>query len=77
MDEALSWLDPTNRDDRFVATVAELIRQRPRSAATIVTRDLNLQRKAELASLPFVEPPDPPGVGPIRRTHSRLFGSYG
>ncbi len=59
MGESLSWLDPDNRDDRFIATVIELIRQRPRSAVTIVTRDINLQTKAELASLPFLEPPDP------------------
>lgn len=57
--ESLSWLDPYNRDDRFIATVIELIRQRPRSAVTIVTRDINLQSKAELAALPFTEPPEP------------------
>jgi hypothetical protein len=34
LDESLSWLDPANCDDRFIATVIELIRQRPRSAIT-------------------------------------------
>jgi predicted ribonuclease YlaK len=59
LEESLPWLDPDSRDDRFIATVIEVIRNRPRSAVTIVTRDINLQSKAELASLPFVEPPDP------------------
>lgn len=59
MSESLSWLDPSNRDDRFIATAIETMRQHPRSAVTIVTRDINLQSKAELASLPFVEPPEP------------------
>jgi len=58
--ESLGWLDPGNRDDRFIATAIEVIRQHPRSAVTIVTRDINLQSKAELASLPFIEPPEPP-----------------
>lgn len=30
----------------------------PRSGVTMVTRDINLQSKAELASLNYVEPPD-------------------
>jgi PIN domain len=60
MNDSLSWLDPTNRDDRFLASTIEVIRQHPRSAVTIVTRDIKLQNKAELARLPFVEPPDPP-----------------
>jgi PIN domain len=59
MSESLSWLDPSNRDDRFIATAIETMRQHPRSAVTIVTRDINLQSKAELASLPFIEPPEP------------------
>jgi hypothetical protein len=60
MGESLTWLDPTNRDDQFIASTIEVIRQNPRSRVTIVTRDINLQNKAELARLPFVEPPDPP-----------------
>jgi len=57
--DSLPWLDPDNRDDRFIASTIEVMRSRPRSAVVIVTRDINLQNKAELASLPFVEPPDP------------------
>jgi predicted ribonuclease YlaK len=59
MEESLPWLDADNRDDRFIASAIEVMRARPRSAVVIVTRDLNLQNKAEFASLPFVEPPDP------------------
>jgi hypothetical protein len=59
MANSLPWLDPDNRDDRFIGSVIEIMRQHPRSAVTIVTRDINLQSKAELASIPFSEPPDP------------------
>ena len=57
MGESLPWLDPQNRDDKFLASVIEIIRQHPRSPVTIVTLDINMQNKAEMASLPFVEPP--------------------
>jgi hypothetical protein len=59
MGDTLPWLDPDNRDDRFIASVIEVMRARPRSAVVIVTRDINLQNKAELAVLPFIEPPEP------------------
>jgi len=74
MGESLSWLDPTNRDDQFVASTIEVIRQYPRSAVTIVTGDINLQNKAELARLPFVEAPPPPSSiapAPARRSGPR------
>ncbi len=32
--------------------------QHPRTPVILVTRDINLQNKAEYAGLPFVEPPD-------------------
>jgi hypothetical protein len=70
MDDSLSWLVPTSRDDQFIASTVETIRQHPRSAVTIVTRDINLQNKAELARLPFVEPPDPPPA-PVKGKPSR------
>jgi predicted ribonuclease YlaK len=35
------------------------MRQHPRTPVILVTRDINLQNKAEYAGLPFVEPPDP------------------
>jgi hypothetical protein len=70
LDESLPWLDPANRDDRFIATALEIVRQHPRSAVTIVTRDLNLQNKAEYARLPFIEPPGEPQ--PPRRRRPKV-----
>jgi len=59
MGESLPWLDPDNRDDRLLASLVEVMRSRPRTPVVIVSKDVNLQNKAEAASLPFVEPPDP------------------
>lgn len=56
--ETLPWLDPRNADDRYLASFIEVIRMFPRSAVILVTRDINLQNKAEFAHLPFSEPPE-------------------
>jgi hypothetical protein len=53
----LRWLDPNVPDDRYIATIVELIRRHPRSPVAIVTADVNLQNKARHAGIPFVEPP--------------------
>lgn len=58
MAESLPWLDPSNRDDRLSHHFG-IVRSHPRRAVTIVTRDISLQDKADFASLPFVEPPEP------------------
>lgn len=58
-EQSLPWLDFKNNDDRFIASAIEVMRTTPQAAVAIVTRDLNLQNKAEFADLPFVEPPDP------------------
>ena len=55
----LPWLNATNADDRILATYVEVMRLYPRSPVLLVTRDINLQNKAEFARLPFVEPPEP------------------
>lgn len=57
-EDTLPWLDSANSDDRLLASVIEVMRQRPRSAVVLVTGDINLQNKAEFADIPFVEPPD-------------------
>jgi hypothetical protein len=57
--DSLPWLDSSNNDDRLLASVIEVMRQRPHSPVILVTRDLNLQNKAEFACVPFCEPPDP------------------
>jgi hypothetical protein len=59
VEETLPWLDPANDDDRILASFIEVMRQHPRTPVILVTRDINLQNKAEYAGLPFVEPPDP------------------
>jgi hypothetical protein len=60
VDETLPWLDAANDDDRILASFIEVMRQNPRTPVILVTRDINLQNKADYAGLSFVEPPDPP-----------------
>jgi hypothetical protein len=55
----LPWLDAASADDRVLASFLEVTRRYPHSAVILVTRDLNLQNKAEFAQLPFTEPPEP------------------
>jgi hypothetical protein len=64
MQASLPWLDPTNDDDRLLASFLEVMRRFPHSAVILVTRDINLQNKAELAQVCFVEPPALPGGTP-------------
>lgn len=59
MAQSLSWLDPNTADDRFLATTIEVMRNNLRAEIFIVTVDINLQNKAEMAGLPFREVPDP------------------
>jgi hypothetical protein len=58
MQDSVPWLDPSNNDDRFLATVIEVMRLRPRSVVLAVSRDINFQNKAEFARIPCVEPPE-------------------
>jgi hypothetical protein len=58
VEETLPWLDAAIDDDRILAAFVEVMRQHPRTPVILVTRDINLQNKAEYAGLPFVEPPD-------------------
>jgi hypothetical protein len=60
MQESLPWLDPGNNDDRLLAALLEVMRIHPRCPVLLVTRDINLQNKADYAGFPFVEPPEPP-----------------
>ncbi|MCK4543561.1 MAG: hypothetical protein KAU17_15125 [Spirochaetales bacterium] len=59
METTLQWLDPENNDDRILAGVIEIMRVRPRSIVTAVSRDINFQNKAEFAAVPYEEPPEP------------------
>lgn len=58
LSKSLPWLDAQNTDDRLLAGVIEVMRLYPRSSVILVTRDVNLQNKAEFANIPFIEPPD-------------------
>jgi len=57
MSETLPWLNATINDDRFLASVIEIIRENVRSTVTIVTGDGNLVNKAGFARIPYREPP--------------------
>lgn len=57
MAKSLSWFDSENADDRFLATTLEIIRANLSSVAFIVTSDINMQNKAEMAGIPFREVP--------------------
>jgi rRNA-processing protein FCF1 len=60
--ESLSWLDVNNNDDRLIASCIEIMRQMPDNQVVLLTRDINLQNKAEFAHIPFLEPPEPSGT---------------
>ncbi len=55
--EVLGWLDPTVPDDRILGAALDLQSRTPASLVVLVTTDFNLQNKAAVAGLPFVEPP--------------------
>jgi rRNA-processing protein FCF1 len=59
MAATLSWLDKDNADDRLIASTIEVMRLYPHSPVILVTRDVNVQNKANFAGIPFEEPPDP------------------
>ncbi len=56
-EDTLPWLNINNDDDRILASFIEIIRLYPHSPVILVTRDINLQNKAEYACLQFEEPP--------------------
>ena len=55
----LSWLDRSNNDDRIIASVIEIQQANPTAHVIVVTGDMNLQNKAEMAGIPFAEVPGP------------------
>jgi rRNA-processing protein FCF1 len=60
--ESLSWHDANNNDDRLLASCLEIVRQMPHDQVLLVTRDINLQNKAEFAHIPYMEPPGLSGI---------------
>jgi hypothetical protein len=55
----LPWLDRETKDDRLIASVLEVARERPHSPVALVTLDINMLNKAVHAGLQLVEPPRP------------------
>ncbi len=58
MSDSLAWLDPSDPDDRLLASAIEVMRQNVQASVVVVTRDVNLQNKLEFARLPFLHPRD-------------------
>ena len=58
LERSLPWLDRTSADDRLLASSIEIARAFALGPTAIVTRDMNLQNKCELARVPFLEPPE-------------------
>jgi rRNA-processing protein FCF1 len=56
-ERTLSWLQKDNNDDRIIASSIEYQIDNPSHKVFIVTSDINLQNKAEMAKLPFFETP--------------------
>lgn len=54
------WLDATNKDDRIIGSALEVQFKTPSAIVVLITDDLNLQNKAEMAFLPYAELPDGP-----------------
>lgn len=52
------WLDASTPDDRMIAAALQLQVAEPRRVVRLVTSDVSAQIKAEVAGLPYVEPPD-------------------
>jgi len=57
-EKTLSWLDKSNDDDRLIGEALEIIREHGNSAVILITSDINLQNKCELADLVYLEPPE-------------------
>jgi hypothetical protein len=49
---SLSWLDPTVADDRIIACVLEVQRRYPTDRVVLLTGDVNLLAKADMAGIP-------------------------
>ena len=51
MQDTLTWLDKENRDDRIIASVLEVQSSYPNARVVLVTGDVNLSNKADLARI--------------------------
>ena len=53
----LSWLDPSNNDDRIIASVLALQADSPSAQVILVSGDINLLNKADVAMIETAELP--------------------
>jgi len=60
-EKTLHWLDPSIKDDRIIASVLEIQREYLASKVILITNDINLQNKSDMANIPSLEPPDDKG----------------
>ncbi len=51
MEDTLSWLDRENRDDRIIATVLDVQTSYPNARVVLITGDINLLNKSDLARI--------------------------
>lgn len=58
MKSTLSWLDADNMDDRIIASILEIESNSPSTNVFLVTGDINLQNKANLAMIKVYDNPD-------------------
>jgi hypothetical protein len=57
--KTLSWLQPDVIDDRIIATMLEVQRRRPGDRIVLLTGDTLMLAKADAASIPTADTPDP------------------
>ena len=55
MQRTLTWLDEHNRDDRIIATVLEVQSAHPTARVVLITGDINLLNKADVARIESAE----------------------
>ena len=55
MENTLSWLDENIRDDRIIASVLEVQSTQPNARVVLVTGDINLSNKADVAQIETAE----------------------
>jgi len=53
--DSLPWLDPTNMDDRIIVTILDIELHNLTSEVILITGDLNLQNKATLAGIKYMD----------------------
>lgn len=56
--KTLDWLDEKNNDDRIIASILEVQRTHPEDITILVSADINLQNKASITMIPYLEPPN-------------------